>query len=162
MTPVSDLTVGSARDDPRAIQSSRVGRDDGPGERMAAERLKIDVSTLGYRHGQVAHVVLQGVLDGQTVEAFEAILDDAVRAAPTLVLDLERLTWISSAGAGAFLVAARRAEQAGGSLVLARPGRQVRDVIVALGLEKLLPMGATLEEAVGQLRSGPHAKPARR
>jgi anti-sigma B factor antagonist len=123
------------------------------------ERLKIDVSSISSRRGDVAHVVLKGVLDAQTVEAFDAIVEEALRTAPMVVIDLKGLTWISSAGAGALLVASKRAEQQSRGFVLAQPGRHVRDVLSALGLQVLLVIGNTLEEAVAQLKSGAHVKP---
>lgn len=118
-----------------------------------AERLKIAVSTLRYTGGKVAHVVMNGVLDAQTVEAFEDEMEAAIRVAAMVVLDVKELTAVSSAGAGAFLVAARNAEERGGALALAFPGPAVRDVLVSLGLDGfLLPMRRTLEEAVAYLR----------
>lgn len=126
----------------------------------ANQRLKIDVTHTSSRRGDVAVVALKGVLDAQTVDAFESVIAESMRGASMVVIDLQGLTWISSAGAGSLIVAGKRAEQQGGGIVLARPGRHVRDVLSALGLQVVLTIGNTLEEAVGQLKSGAHVKPS--
>src|SRR5262245_27550892 len=99
------------------------------------ERLKIEVAALRYSRGEIAHIVLAGVLDAQTVEAFETAVEEAARTATQVVVEAKALTFLSSAGAGALLVAARNAQERGGALVLASPGRAVRDVLEALGVD---------------------------
>jgi anti-anti-sigma factor len=117
---------------------------------MSSDRLKITVKTIQSRSGAVGHLALAGVLDGKTVDDFNLTLAAAAKEASLIVIDLEKLTGISSAGAGALLVAG---DDRKGKLVLARPQRAVRTVLEALGVPAIVPLGESLEDALTKLRT---------
>jgi len=66
----------------------------------------------------------------------------------TLIVDLNRVTFIDSAGLGALVGAARRADAHGGSLhaVCARP--QTRKLLWLTGVDRRIPLAATVDGAL--------------
>lgn len=113
------------------------------GQRLSANLRTID---------GVAILSLAGTLDAQLVEDLESSLEGVWDESVLVVLDLEALHAISSAGAGALVVAQREAERRGGALVLARPTGPVNHVLTTLGLHTMFSISTTLEEALGELR----------
>jgi anti-sigma B factor antagonist len=71
----------------------------------------------------------------------------------TLIVDLNRVTFIDSAGLGALVGAARRADAHGGSLhaVCARP--QTRKLLWLTGVDRRIPLAATVDGALMFLAS---------
>jgi len=75
-----------------------------------------------------------------------------------VIIDFGGVGFIDAAGAGVLAGAAARAAARGGSLQLAAAGRQVRRVLVLTGLDRSIPLAATVAEARSSLRSGPGSR----
>jgi anti-sigma B factor antagonist len=123
------------------MEKRRVGRqDEGSG-------MQITESTVG----GVTIAVMQGRLDTATAPQAETRLLGLFGAGTKLVADLAQVTYISSAGLRVLLKAAKQARQEGGGFALAAPQAPVREVLEISGFDKILPIGATREEAVTAL-----------
>jgi HptB-dependent secretion and biofilm anti anti-sigma factor len=71
--------------------------------------------------------------------AFRKLLDDAVASKRrNMILNLEGLTSVDSAGLGMFIIAAETAKKAGLSLTLRSPSGHVRKLIELSKMDKLL------------------------
>lgn len=113
------------------------------GRRLSANVRTIDGVTV---------LSLGGTLDAQLVEDLEGSLAEVWEGSVLVVLDLDGLHAISSAGAGALVVAQREAERRGGALVVARPTPPVLHVLTTLGLHTMFAIEETLEGAIRALQ----------
>ena len=87
-----------------------------------------------------AAVVLDGEIDISTAPAIRRLLMAAISGGNVhLAVDMSGVTFIGAAGIGVLVAAANRARQAGGSLSLLAPSRQVRRLLDILHLDAILP-----------------------
>jgi anti-anti-sigma factor len=95
---------------------------------------------------------LVGTLDSHTVVVFEKAVDDMLDDASVqhVHMNLDRLTFISSAGISALMHLTHRLRQRNGELVLIRPSEKVHRVFKTLGftnifriVDKEVPIDAT-------------------
>jgi anti-anti-sigma factor len=93
-------------------------------------------------------IEVRGRLDSVTAEVVAEELFQAVdQAEYCLVVDLGEVTFISSAGLRALLLAARPLRARGGHLVLSRLRPQVREVFDIVGLSQLFPVYESAQAA---------------
>jgi len=101
------------------------------------------------RQGAATVVGVQGRLDAITSPDFEkkliSIVDGGCRK---LVVDCSALDYISSAGLRVFLAIAKRLKNLQGSMVVAAPLAQVREIFDIAGFSAILPILATVADAV--------------
>ena len=103
-------------------------------------------------HKQGSATVLQalGRLDASSAPEMDRYLTTLIDGgARQVVLDLSALEYVSSAGLRTFLAAAKRMKQAQGKLALACPAPQIRQILDMAGFATILPICATLPEAIG-------------
>lgn len=94
-------------------------------------------------------VELSGFLDADTVQQFsreiDEHLDENVRF---LVILMEQLSYVSSAGIGALMGLTMRLRSRGGELALVRPTEKVYKILDLLGLTKVLRIADSEDEAL--------------
>lgn len=118
-------------------------------------RVHFHVSTIERDHWSIVAVV--GELDLSTVPAARSEVTAAVsrRTPPFVVLDVTGLEFIDSVGLGVVVGALKRVNGAGGELrVAAKEGRVLR-AFVLTGLDRLVRMGATVDEVLAAAPLGP-------
>ncbi len=107
------------------------------------------------KEGDITILLAQGRLDSTSAQdtdrKLSSIIDGGVLH---LVLDLSGLEYVSSAGLRVFLSAAKHMRKVQGKLALTSPSPQVKQVLDMAGFSTILPIFATMEEAV---RSFPSA-----
>jgi anti-sigma B factor antagonist len=87
-----------------------------------------------------AAVVLDGEVDIATAPAIRRFLMAAISGGDVhLAGDMSGVTFIGAAGIGVLVAAANRAREAGGSLSLLAPSRQLRWLLDILHLDGILP-----------------------
>lgn len=69
------------------------------------------------------------------------------RPAPQLLMNMESVDFVNSAGIGALLVLLRLTNQSGGTLVLANVPPRLRRLFNTVGLDRVLPLVDTLDNA---------------
>lgn len=111
-----------------------------------ANDLRIDLTPLA--HG-IRQATLHGHVDSTSASSLVGLLRPERRR--SVVVDLVHVGAMSSAGAVALLTIAADFRDAGGELVLARPTRAVRNVLVTLGVPAEVPLTETIEAAVVRL-----------
>jgi anti-anti-sigma factor len=122
--------------------------------RREAVRLRVQVpSRTEYDfHGDIVIVKLAGSLDSANLPDVEKLLDTLVMEGWTrLVLNVEEVEYISSLGVGVFLKFQSKLQSCAGLMVLAAPSQPIRKVLDALGLSSVIPIAATVKEAIEQL-----------
>jgi anti-sigma B factor antagonist len=110
--------------------------------------------TVRSEHGAVIAAVT-GEIDISTVAQLRERLFELADNGGTLIVDLNRVTFIDSAGLGALVGTARRAAAHGGSLhaICAQP--QPRKLLWMTGVDRRIPLAATVDDVLmSQAASG--------
>ncbi len=97
----------------------------------------------------IHYIQVSGFLDAHTFEEMERLIDNLFESGTfRLVVDLSKLDYISSAGAGVFIGAISRAQENSGNIILMRPSTNVKEVFDLLGLSQIFSFADTMEAAV--------------
>ena len=107
---------------------------------------ELSVTVRRERGAVIAEVA--GDIDMSTVAGLRERLFGLADSGQPLIIDLNRITFIDSAGLGALVGAARRADVHGGSLhaVCSRP--QTRRLLWLTGVDRRIPLSATVDGAL--------------
>ncbi|OPZ16651.1 MAG: Anti-sigma-B factor antagonist [candidate division BRC1 bacterium ADurb.BinA364] len=99
-------------------------------------------------------VDVAGFLDAHTVVCFEskmsAMIDNGVSR---VVMNLEGLDYISSAGIGAIMSIMQKLRCQTGCMVLTQPREKVYKVLELLGFTKIFPVFGNLDDALAAIQS---------
>lgn len=96
---------------------------------------------------------LSGRMDAEGAPLFEQALQKLEGEELCLILDLEALEYLSSAGLGGLLLANKFVEDRGGKLVLCGPTHFVRQVMELSGMAKVLRLAETMDQALDRCGS---------
>jgi anti-sigma B factor antagonist len=115
------------------------------------EALIIDV-----RHEQAhAIVTAAGEIDMSTVARLRERLFELAACGRPLVVDLDQVSFIDSAGLSALVGTANRAAAHGGSVYAACGRPTIRELPGLAGLDRRIPLARTLDEALAAARTTP-------
>ena len=93
-----------------------------------------------------------GEIDADTEQQFrDALTSVLAHGAPRIVVDLSRVGFMSSAGIGVLMGVRRVLADAGGALALACPHGEVSQVLSIAGVGEVIPVAATVPDAVALL-----------
>ena len=106
--------------------------------------------------GDGIHMIkVAGYLDAHTFEEFDNAINDLFDADHyKVVVDMEGVDYISSAGCGVFIGALGTAMENGGNIVPAAPSENVREVFDLLGLGQVLSIVDSRETAIKVIAKG--------
>ena len=88
----------------------------------------------------------------------QLILDRIHRGDGKIIVDLEHVDFLDSAGASVMVSALRQATNRNGTLALVQPGDQARRMLRLTDLDKVLPTFTSVEDAIDQGLPGKGAK----
>ena len=101
------------------------------------------------RHGDVVVVLPTGRLDTNTSSELEGELLPLVEEpGQRVVMDMESLSYVSSAGLRVLLMAAKRSRIAGGGLVLCNLSDSIREVFDVSGFSAIITLESDREAAL--------------
>jgi anti-anti-sigma factor len=102
--------------------------------------------------GEVYKVALSGRMDIQGVGEIETRLV-GMTASPRMriIVDMAAVPFMSSIGVRALLMNAKAVGRRGGKLVLLGPDANVKGVLETAGIDQLIPVCATLDEALAKV-----------
>jgi anti-sigma B factor antagonist len=103
--------------------------------------------TVRSEHGAVIAAVT-GEIDISTVAQLRERLFELADNGGTLIVDLNRVTFIDSAGLGALVGTARRAAAHGGSLHAVCAQSQPRKLLWMTGVDRRIPLASTVDEVL--------------
>ena len=113
---------------------------------MALEEFTIETKNLPNQGITVVKVA--GYLDAHTFEQLEETISELFSEEHyKLVVDLSKVEYISSAGAGVFIRAPSEAQEHSGNIILLNPTTNVREVFDLLGLTQIFQVVDTQDEA---------------
>ncbi len=102
----------------------------------------------------VALAAVTGRVDSSTAQDFENALIRALEDGDhRVVLDCRELTFLSSAGLRALLVALKKANAGGGRLVMSGTPDRIREVLEVSGFSRFLQLFAEVEEAAASFQA---------
>ncbi|MCL5271482.1 MAG: STAS domain-containing protein [bacterium] len=93
-----------------------------------------------------------GFLDAHTVLTFEKTMEDLLeRQYNKLIMDLESLSYISSAGIGALMVLLQQVRRRQGDMVILHPSPKVYKILDLLGFTKIFMIAQDRDTALQAL-----------
>jgi len=99
--------------------------------------------------GNIDIIRVDGSLDAETFPRLNTLLESLqAEGRRRVVLDCDKLQYISSVNLGALLGFCQTAQKDGGGLRLARVSRKIQDVVKVLGFHKILGIYPGVEKAV--------------
>lgn len=98
--------------------------------------------------GRTVVLAVSGDVDIATAPALRACLADAVTTYERVVVDLGAVPFLDSTGLGVLVAAHNRARVAGGTLVVARPQRIVRNALRLVQVDTVIDVFDTLDAAL--------------
>lgn len=105
-------------------------------------------------HTDVVQLVLAGRLDVAGVQDIERdVLNGVDNSSKALVLDLEKVNFISSLGIGLLLRVAKRLRASGREMVLLRPNEIIEIALNAAWLHDILQISHDFDKAIEALSS---------
>ncbi|MFY9423442.1 MAG: anti-sigma factor antagonist, partial [Bacillota bacterium] len=102
-------------------------------------------------------VRVSGELDLRTAGELKSEVDPVLERAPerpVVVLDLSDVSFMDSSGMGAILGRYRTVSQMGGKLVVCGLTPQLRKLFELTGLMRIIPVYASVDDAISSLRGG--------
>ena len=90
------------------------------------------------KQGSVAEVQMDGYIDANNAKDVDAILMEVVGQFDTVILNMEKLKYVSSAGLRAFKHAYMELRRKGGTLQAKNVGKMVMEVFEVTGFTRLI------------------------
>jgi len=114
---------------------------------------RLNISTSTDEKTTITTIRLEGFLDADTVLRLRKILLDLIKEERyRLIIDLEKLEYISSAGVGVFIGVIKRLRENSGDIIFLHPLPPVYRVLNILGLTKIFKILDRDEEAVAEFK----------
>ncbi len=112
------------------------------------EKAKLSVET---EHSDKATVlIVTGRVDGSSVGILESAVQEQINAGhKTLVFDFTELSYISSAGLRALLIAARLTQKEGGKALFCALAGHIAEIFEISGFNEILDVRTTRADALG-------------
>jgi anti-sigma B factor antagonist len=108
----------------------------------------IDITVSGQEH--VTLVEVRGRVDSMNADQLGDRLSKAIDGGQThIVLDLSGVDYMSSAGLREIVTALKKAKRLTGDVRIAQPSYRVREVLEMAGLDTILQIYPTQNEAIG-------------
>lgn len=102
-----------------------------------------------YDHNNTKIIKCAGFIDFNNYSQLENTVENLIKSGScSIIMDLEQVEFISSAGWGIFLGNMKKAEKGNGYIRLACMQNKIRDVFELLNLESLIQEYKTVEEAL--------------
>lgn len=102
---------------------------------------------------EATRLSVKGRLDSMTSPDVQQQIDTIIQdGARMLIVDIEQISFVSSAGLRVFIAAQKQLTKAGGQVIIYRITPQVREVFAMSGFEKLFTFAYTADEIADALR----------
>ena len=99
---------------------------------------------------EIAMIKVAGVVDSETVEAFGETVEGIFKEdCYNIILDIEGLTYINTAGLSIIADAYKRSSQNKGGLKILRAGDAIRELLDVVRFTKIIDIYEDEEEAIG-------------
>ena len=97
----------------------------------------------------IVYFELEGMLDAHNFETLEALFEKHFgNGVYRFVVDIRRLEYVSSAGAGVFIGAVGTCQENDGNIALVQPSQEVKEIFEMLGVYQIFPVVQERSEAI--------------
>lgn len=96
----------------------------------------------------INRIVLDGRLDVAGTQAAEPEFKAAVAAGPNVIVDLGKVPFVASVGVRLLVAGSQAQAKLGGKMVLMGPDEVTRKILKTTGIDQLVPVRDTLDEAL--------------
>ena len=105
------------------------------------------------RQGDTVIAKADGRIDGANAREFQTALEAAIDANDcSMVLDMERLSYISSAGLRVILLMAKTLQGRNRKLAICSLSESIREVFGISGFDKIIPIHASTVDALAKFK----------
>jgi len=102
---------------------------------------------------EIAVIKVSGVVDSETVELFGETLDGVFKEdCYNIILDIDGLTYINTAGLSIIADAYKKSSQNKGGLKILRAGDAIKELLDVVRFTKIIDIYEDEEEAIGSFR----------
>ena len=102
--------------------------------------------------GGITRVILDGRLDIEGAAAVDLKMNVIAGSKKTVLLDLQKVSFIGSMGLRSLVMPARTIKSRGGKMVIFGPNELVEKVLMTSRVDTLIPIHHELESAMAALR----------
>lgn len=95
-------------------------------------------------------ITLEGILDESNADDFAPKIYEVIEGMPNqtpVIMDLEKLSYLNSKSIGYIADFYNKIYAKQGKLIIAKPARNVKEILSVVGLDQMIPLTQTLEEA---------------
>lgn len=104
------------------------------------------------RHDGILIATTEGRIDGVNAHEFQADIENAIEDSDTaVILDMEKLSYISSAGLRVILLTAKKLQRQNARLAVCSLSTSIREVFEISGFAKIIPIHGSLSETIDAL-----------
>jgi anti-sigma B factor antagonist len=97
----------------------------------------------------VVYFELEGLLDAHNFETLEGLFEKYFEnGIYRFIIEIKKLAYISSAGAGVFIGAVGTCQDNDGNIVLVQPSQEVKEIFELLGVFQIFPVAQTRAQAM--------------
>ncbi len=94
-----------------------------------------------------------GRIDGANAREFQVALEDAIDPSDrTVILDMENLSYISSAGLRVILMTAKTLQKQNAKFAICSLSPAIREVFQISGFDRIIPIHSSQEEAISSFK----------
>lgn len=106
------------------------------------------------QEGDIAIASILGRIDNTSSDRFQALMEEGLSSGPrALLMDFERVSYISSAGLRVCLVLAKRFRTTGQALAMCSLSDVNREIVAVSGFDKLIMVHENPESAIAAMGS---------
>lgn len=106
------------------------------------------------QEGDIAVASILGRIDSASSDRFQTLMEEGLSSGPrALLMDFERVSYISSAGLRVCLVLAKRFRTAGQALAMCSLSDVNREIVAVSGFDKLIMVHEDPESAIAAMGS---------
>ena len=106
------------------------------------------------QEGDIAIASILGRIDNTSSDRFQALMEEGLSSGPrSLLMDFERVSYISSAGLRVCLMLAKRLRSTGQALAMCSLSDVNREIVAVSGFDKLIMVHDNPESAIAAMGS---------
>lgn len=117
---------------------------------MADGDVKVDISDL---ENGITKVVLEGRLDVKGALSVDGTFNTLAQEKNKILIDMAGVSFLASLGIRTLITACKAVAEKGGDMVLLNPQDNVEKVLTSSGVNTVIPIAHSLDEATGILNS---------
>ncbi len=115
-----------------------------------AEQKKFDIKH--HKNDEYHILYIEGNLDSLSCSDAEKVILEAIENANAVIINLDNLIYISSAGLRIILVAAKKSKKKNSHLIFCSPNENIKKIFEVSNFHTILEIAETLEEALNKLK----------